>query len=530
MNAPWNPNAKPGVITHFGRWLFSWRTIRRALIVLAGLITLVAIFVTEENWRARRAWQSYKREQEVKGEYFTMASIVPQPVRDAENFFKAPIVEKLLAPDPDEAGGAAPLYDVKPADRIDISIYRGDSDRWPTNTGSWQRARLSDLTQWQRYFRSLTNAGTNVFPTTPQPQKPAADVLLASRKFDSTVQELRAASQRPYARLPLDYENGFQEVGRMLPALSGLKRCTQMLQLRTLAELQNDQSQDALEDVKLMLHLANSLRNEPFLIAHLVRLALFAITTEPIYEGLAQHRWSDAQLADLEAELAKFDFLADYEYAMRGERICGIETIENQRITRQMQSVVPESGTNRIITVSLRLMPSAFFYQNELSIVRLHDSFIRPLVDLTNRIVSPAVERKCDATVNEIRKRSIFAPYTAEALMAFPAISKTVMKFAFAQTSVDLARIACALDRYRLVKGGYPESLDVLAPQFIDKVPHDVIDGKPLHYRRTDDGKFVLYSVGWNEKDDKGAVVLSSAKVPTVDNAKGDWVWKYPDR
>ena len=48
------------------------------------------------------------------------------------------------------------------------------------------------------------------------------------------------------------------------------------------------------------------------------------------------------------------------------------------------------------------------------------------------------------------------------------------------------------------------ESLDALAPQFIETIPHDIIGGQPLHYRRTEDGQFVLYSVGWNETDDGG--------------------------
>jgi len=44
-------------------------------------------------------------------------------------------------------------------------------------------------------------------------------------------------------------------------------------------------------------------------------------------------------------------------------------------------------------------------------------------------------------------------------------------------------------------------------------LPHDVVTGDSLKYRRTADGRFLLYSVGWNEKDDDG------------DSDKGDWVW-----
>jgi subtilase family serine protease len=56
-------------------------------------------------------------------------------------------------------------------------------------------------------------------------------------------------------------------------------------------------------------------------------------------------------------------------------------------------------------------------------------------------------------------------------------------------------------------------------------LPHDIINGQPLHYRRTADGQFVLYSIGWNETDDGGVVVLNKGSSSTVDINRGDWVW-----
>ena len=92
------------------------------------------------------------------------------------------------------------------------------------------------------------------------------------------------------------------------------------------------------------------------------------------------------------------------------------------------------------------------------------------------------------------------------------------------QNLVHEAQIACALGRYRLAHGEYLAALDTLVPQFIEKLPRDIINGELLHYRRTDDGSFLLYSVGWNETDDAGQIVL-----PKGDPQKltiGDWVWK----
>jgi hypothetical protein len=117
-------------------------------------------------------------------------------------------------------------------------------------------------------------------------------------------------------------------------------------------------------------------------------------------------------------------------------------------------------------------------------------------------------------------------PYNMFAATLLPERFGLAEKCAKAQASVDLARVACALERYRLAHGAYPEKLDVLALQFIAQLPHDVITGQPLKYRRTDDGQFVLYSVGWNETDDGGQFGQTSKG--DHDWRKGDWVWRYP--
>ena len=98
------------------------------------------------------------------------------------------------------------------------------------------------------------------------------------------------------------------------------------------------------------------------------------------------------------------------------------------------------------------------------------------------------------------------------------------IRSSYAQEATDLARVACALEQYRLVQREYPEAIGILAPQYINKIPHDIIGGQPLHYRRTDDGKYLLYSVGWNETDDGGKIGLREYS-SRPDISLGDWVW-----
>jgi hypothetical protein len=108
---------------------------------------------------------------------------------------------------------------------------------------------------------------------------------------------------------------------------------------------------------------------------------------------------------------------------------------------------------------------------------------------------------------------------------------------------VDQAVIACALERYYLDHQVYPAKLAALVPGYLDHVPNDVIDGASMRYRLTVDGRYQLYSIGWNGKDDDGAIAwppdrkwrrTSTASLagqeqpfPGLSADQGDWVWQY---
>ena len=60
----------PCLLVTFVRWVWCWRNFRRFLFGLACLVTLVALFYAEENWRGKHAWEKYKQQWEAKGEHF----------------------------------------------------------------------------------------------------------------------------------------------------------------------------------------------------------------------------------------------------------------------------------------------------------------------------------------------------------------------------------------------------------------------------------------------------------------------------
>jgi hypothetical protein len=518
-----------------------WRILRRILIALATLATLIAILYAEEDWRGKRAWENYQRELEAKGEVLDWNAYIPAPVPDDQNFFRAPVFAGSFNDNWDENSHSWKSA-TNVVDRLKINVGRSDGS-WPDGQGgNWTRATLADLKPWQTYYRALAKTNSeNEFPVAPQPQTPAADVLLALSKYNSTIEELRQAGRRPASRLPLNYENRTRAASEMLPLLADLKRCVQVLQLRASAELQNGESEKALDDVKLMLRLNDSLRTEPYLISDLVRIAVTSITLQPIYEGLAKHQWTEAQLVELDQALAKVDFLTDFQSALRSERagsIANVDYFRQRRLefiqllfagNRDVQndnSTWEKAGDSLRMTgiyLGFYLMPGGWLYENELAIAQTQQLWDSKMVDVEQRTVSPETMEQAGKSTEGRR----VTPWNFLSRESLSAIAGTARKSARIQVEVDLARTACALERYRLAHGEYPETLDALMPQFVKAVPNDIFGGKPLRYRLNSDGNFVLYSIGWNEKDDGGFFSYpSGSSMPRFE--QGDWVWQYP--
>ena len=485
------------------------------LIGIAGLILLVLLLIGYVNWQGGRAWENFRAEWEAKGERFELADFVPKPVPPEQNFATTPLLVPLLdftrVP-----GNPVRWNDPKGKERADALANLGQilgRKRLPS-AGQWQTGSFIDLTEWQALL--ATNSASAL-----SPPEAACDVLAALRKFDADIDELTTASLRPHSVFPIRYEDN---VSALLPHLSTLKGISKTVRLRALARLAAGQKAEGLQDVKLGLRLVDALKTEPLLISQLVRIANVQIAIQPVWEGLARHDWTEAQLAELQAALAKVRVLEDYGRTLRGERALGNAALDELRTGRLPFSALGRSMDNgsKVANSAARFIPSGWFRQNQVTLNRLYQERCLPLVDAAKHRVYAGQTQEAD-NAPELQKAGL---YNLFARLLFPAVSKSAAKFAHAQATLDLATVACALERHRLANGQYPDQLDLLVPRFVEKIPNDVISGEPLKYRRESDGTFTLYSVGWNESDDGGEVFAGKAGAAPDPN-QGDWVWSY---
>jgi hypothetical protein len=474
-------------------------------------------------------WKHFESQMKARGESLDFADFIPKPVPDSQNFALTPIVASSYSGYLDPHGNLLLPPNEEVSNRLDMRIYADISlIQNPTNYlySGWEKGKKADLQAQQLYYRALASDefGSNIFPIPSQPGSPAQDVLLALSKYNSQVEELRKASELPYSRFPLNYAEKNPFDGKSAP-IPDLDFCIIMLELRSLAETSNNQTDNAISDLKLSFRLVNSIHSDPYFYTQIDRSMMFQNAMQPVWEGLNKHVWSDNQLVDLDNELKKFDFLTDYELAVRADRAEEIHLIEYLRRTKRLSyifepvdmasQVPPDSGMMK--DMAYHLMPDSIFYQTETIVGKYYQNYLLPIVDLDNQTVSPDAASAAVDESDNLDRQNILAFHF------LPDLASRSKDFAFAQNSINMARIACALECYRLAHANYPQTLDSLAPQFIDKIPHDVINGQPLKYHPTDDGKYVLYSVGWNKMDDGGRVGMINEK--HYDYRVGDWIW-----
>ena len=179
----------------------------------------------------------------------------------------------------------------------------------------------------------------------------------------------------------------------------------------------------------------------------------------------------------------------------------------------------------------LAAVPSGWFYLEKLNYSRTFQDYLLPAIDVPGRSrqsrrLPPGRGAPRGAEQHSLAGAGAAAPVLLAACCSRPCRG-AVQKTALAQTGADCAALACALERFRLARGQFPESLDALVPKFISQLPHDVINGQPLKYRRTADGQYLLYSVGWNQTDDGGVLGLTQSGQAST-RQTGDWVWRLP--
>jgi hypothetical protein len=512
---PLSQNAQPSGLIFWARRILD--TVAATLLTLA---LLTASFYTEENWRGHRAWEKCRRELEARGERLDWAAYLPKQVPDAQNFFKTPLLEAVAY-----------------RGRIDENVWwpieqAGEGlvhDAW----GDAQRGRTLNWPKCQAVLRS--RAGVTL---SPLPQAPAADLLESLHEIEPQLEELRQASLQPLAQLDFDRTTPFASSADV--DLVSVRLLSQVFGFHACAELELGHGEIAVADLRVIHRLSAGLRNENELVKLMICAALQGLAVQSFWEGWAKGRWSERELAEVQELFGQIDLLPEFRRVLCAER-AGIDALVEQHVrqknglfelwrrigeaedgAREWSRHVPEPW----LKLAWRLVPRGWVSLNLAVYNRQMQDLLPPSLALRPSRISPPEMEQLKQRFEQ--KHSLAGLDGWLAGVAIPRFAKALEAAARVQNFLNQAIVVCALERHRKTHGQYPEFLSELTLQCKATLPGDVITGRPLLYRRNSDGTFRLYSVGWNEMDDHGAVAMSGDEPPRPDCTEGDWVWQYP--
>jgi hypothetical protein len=486
-------------------------------------VTLVVLVYAVENWLGARAWRAYVAEARAAGESLEPAAIIPPPVPDEENFAAIPLFQPLFDYErraPSEATPTGELEWRDPAAKGRLDNLRPFAPGHLTPPGNWRNGEFADLAAWEKGEREKNSAAPGGVGA------PGAKLLADLARFNPEMKALRAAASRPRSRFPIRYED---HVGAAVPHMGLMLNFARIAQARALAELSLGDTDAAEGNLLLGLRLAEATSEEPLLISHLVQIAQLELIVVPLWEGLVRHQWSEEELARTELALARVDLISGFQRAIRGERtLFAIQGLDALKKERWLGSVfVGFQGGGDAFALMCRLLPRGSIDFNKAYLGRYFDQLLHVADPGAHRFrpeVAVQLEQQLSTLAGQrLHPRKLLAAITA------PAVAGALNRSVAMQATVDLARCAIALERHRLRHGALPETLEELAPAFLLLVRPDVASGQPLRFRRVAPDDFVLYSVGWNGRDDGGAFAWKGTP-PRVDWRDGDWPWPRPTR
>jgi hypothetical protein len=479
-----------------------WRPSRQTVIRLgvAGfsgatlLTTLICGFYGYQNWRSQRDWTVFQKQLQQRKESLNLAAFLPAPVAPNQNFALNSIFRNLID-----------------SSRTTNSFKRLVQIISPVNVQVAVSANSVGGSEWYAQDFSLLDVYAGwTSPTAKFKQRAtredfAAAILKGLEPQAETLRTVTEAARLPYFQITTNYNS--DTIFQTQAAGMVLERLHMLFQIRSCALLASGRLHEAAEDLTTGLELVRLARQTtdpgaPGRVQLMVTRSL-----QPIWEGIVDHRWSEPQLAAFQNDLSQFNLLADYTNAVRRVVLAYSEKWQRLASGKPDSTQIPQARYNEDRPVWLT-QNRAWWLDNCIQLYKAGEIAIQNVdaagghVKFGQRYPDVSGLPVDGDTSSMIQQYSWLGPFPVSPV--------------FAQTSLNQGIIACALERFRLAHGKYPEALNELVPQYLPSMPTDVVRGRAMLYENSGDGRYILRGVGPNEIDDR------------KNKISDDWLWAFP--
>lgn len=479
----------------------AWWRPKRSTVIRLGIcgsmiVVILAVSLTAfygyHGWKSRREWQAFQTELKQRKVSLKLPPLLNVVSAPADNFALNPDFQQLVAP-PGATNAfrrlAEKISAVNPQSAVQANSLDGVE---------WFAQSFSAL---DGYVALISPAKT--FSIRATRKDFATEILKQFAAHDQTLQSLAADARLPYFQLSTNQSAAI--ILKTTRAGITLERLEMLFQIRACARRAAGQQELAAGDLRTCFQLIRHARQMTEWDAIGRSQVMTSRVLTPIWEGIVMHDWTDTQLATFEGELAKINFLSDYTNMVGIVVRACLESWQKRANGELVQDPFSqyERGPGWV------LQNRAFWLDSSVRLYRGMELALSKVDPKLNRIkLGPPYP-----DVNDL-------PLTGEIaclLQLYNWVGPYPASPVFAQTAVNQGIIACALERFRIANGKYPEELVQLMPQFLKSIPDDVVRGRPMLYENSHDGGFFLYGVGQNERDDHKNKKSSD-----------DWVWTFP--
>jgi len=358
-------------------------------------------------------------------------------------------------------------------------------------------------------FDALQLANIDALPFSSKAQLPALGrVIPASIKStlaafvksnQAALQLFAQGAKYDRCRYPVDLTLGFDA---LYPHGKKLGNATRFLELTAIYHAEINQAEQAAKDILIGLALANSLLEEPAVLAQLPRTWGVAYAVEALEQTVNRTVLPAEALSELakvfqnmESSEARGD---GFSRALAGERAMSLAALADpQQLLRALAAPDLKMPADRRSQIPVRLR------QGE-PLTAERDFFEASFRRLMVARQEPFPARlKSDVLGHELVTEALDKKLVVLDLV-LPSLGRRTAIEAECLARLRLGWTAVALEQFRAAHGNrYPASLSELTPDYLSATPADPFCGQPLRYQKKGAG-YALYSVGPDLKDDSG--------------------------
>lgn len=512
------------------RRLLSQRFVHLLLWIFMTAVTLGVLLYVWTNWSGRRRWAATKAMIEHEGEMIEFRKVLPETPPEAENLLAIdPLRGITEAVDHDNAKGEP---GAKRQALAAMKLEAKDMKHPPAK--GVETGQMTDMQEWTKFLRE------GKFLDLPAASAASGSEVLTvlDAKFPLLKQLSDLAPERSQAMFTPGLRE--RELPEMLFSLSlrhynGAQYLARMLCLRARAAMDAKQGAAAARSLLAAEKIGFACEEEPMLIGCLVGVTVESAVNESLWHGLREKAFAEADLQLLQKFLSTHDLDKAVLQAFRGELAMALGSMEymqdvaagRKKTGPEVTSVSARDQLSRSLR-TLSALPGGLF--DHWKSVIAEQEWKHAISPLRQGGITAAVKAGDEMNAELTAKKNyLLHPDYIMARMVLPAISSVSATAALVQARERQALTAIALERFFLKHAKYPAALQELVPDFAAAVPLDPWDGKELRYRTTAAGRYMLWCVGFDGKDDDGKVTMDAQGATKLSKREyvGDWTWQY---